>query len=192
MPHHIYQTTGFVIGSAAYAEADKVVQIFTEELGLVAAIGKSLRSEKSKLRYSLQDYSYARVDLVRGKEAWRVTDAEEIARISPNTPNDGPEKIKILAGVFSLLRRFVHGEERGDELFLTLREIFFFLLRENLSEEELKNLEIYSALKTLTLLGYAENGGTERMLSRETLGAFSSVRRKAIEKINKAIAESHL
>ncbi|MCI0542607.1 DNA repair protein RecO, partial [bacterium] len=124
MSHHIYQTRGFVVGSTAYGEADKLVHLFTEDLGLVSAIVKSVREARSKLKCSLQDFTYARLDLVRGKEMWRMTDAEEITRLSPR---ESPDKVRILAGIFSLLRRFVHGEERDAKLFETLHNIFFFL-----------------------------------------------------------------
>lgn len=182
-----------MLGSAEYAEADRLVILFTEELGLVRAVAKSVRSVGSKLKFSLQDFTYARMDLVRGKEVWRVTDAQEIARISSNTPDGGPEKIKILAGIFSLLKRFVHGEERDDELFRTLRDVFFFLLREKLSEEELKNMETYSALKILTLLGYAEDGKfAEALFTKALLAQFAPHRRDAVAKINTAMKESQL
>ncbi len=190
MPYHIYQTTGFVIGSTPYGEADKLAFLFTEDLGLVQAVAKSVRSEKSKLKYSLQDFTYVRADLVRGKEVWRVTDSQEIARISPN---NGPEKARTLAGVFSLLRRFIHGEDRDDETFRIVRDVFFFLLREKVSPEELKNLEILAALCVLSSLGYIEYGDfTEGKFTQETLALFAPHRTEALKKIKQALTESHL
>ncbi len=58
------------------------ILIFTKELGMILAVAKSVRSAKSKLRYSLQIGSVSKVDLVKGKQVWRVISATPIDRIN--------------------------------------------------------------------------------------------------------------
>lgn len=192
MPHHIYQTKGFVLGNTPFGEADRLIHIFTEELGLVSAVAKSVRSEKSKLRYSLQDNSFSRLDLVRGREVWRVTDAEELARLSFSEER-AIERIKVFVGVCVLLRRFVHGEEQDKNIFHVLSDVFFLLKNEVLSAEGLKNLEVLAALRILSVLGYAEedpNAG--KGFSHSVLKEFTPHRAKAVKQIHEAMQESHL
>ncbi|MCE9517782.1 recombination protein O N-terminal domain-containing protein, partial [Candidatus Nomurabacteria bacterium] len=71
--HHIYHTKSFVIGSYNRGEANKILVLYTREMGLVRAVAQGIRLNKSKLRFGLQDFSYASVDLVRGRDIWRVT-----------------------------------------------------------------------------------------------------------------------
>lgn len=46
---------------------------------MLYASAKSVREERSKQRYALQEFSHARVTLVRGRSGWKVTGAEAIA-----------------------------------------------------------------------------------------------------------------
>lgn len=196
MSHHIYQTTGFVLGSFSTGEADCFISLLTNDLGVVSAMAKSVRNIRSKLRYSLQEGSYSRIALVRGKEIWRITDAEEIARISP-VEDFG--KVRVFSAISALVRRFVHGEERDEILFEIVHDIFFFLKENHLSEEELSDTEILAGLRILAALGYVdiesskwiELRGTQKM-SLETLQAFKPFRSQAIKKIREAIQNSHM
>ena len=73
--HHIHHTEAFVLGSSPKGEDSKLLRLYTRELGLVYAHAQAVRKLSSKLRFTLQDFSRASVDLVRGKEIWRVTTA---------------------------------------------------------------------------------------------------------------------
>jgi hypothetical protein len=77
--HSINTTDGFIIDSKPYGEAGKILSIFTRDLGLVTTTAQGIRLEKSKLRYSAQLYSFGTFSFVRGKEFWRLTNAEETA-----------------------------------------------------------------------------------------------------------------
>ncbi len=75
--HHIYHTEGIILGSKNYGETGKYYSIFTRDLGMVYASAQGVRKISSKFRYVLQDFSYVKVDLVRGRDFWRVTSASE-------------------------------------------------------------------------------------------------------------------
>ena len=194
MSHQIHHTEGFVISGKNYGEANRYLSIFTKDFGLIRASAQSVRKVTSKLRFSLQDFSYSKIDLVRGKEIWRVTNARKITGYEKLSKN--PESLKFLANIFSLLKRLCTGEEANTELFNYLVEIYNFLENEELGEEVLKNFECVSVLRILNYLGYI--GASENTsfitspLSLAVLSQAGLVRRALIEEINKSINESQL
>ena len=195
MSHKIHHTEGFVISGSNYGEANRYLSIFTKDFGLVRASAQSLRKVSSKLRFSLQDFSYSKIDLVRGKEIWRVTNAKKISGFEKL--NKHLETLKLLANIFRLIRRLCHGEEENPELFTYLQEIYSFLEKEELSKEDLKNFEAISVLKILYYLGYIGDGKdlsifVSNSLSHSMLGQAKTVRRVLIEEINKSLRESQL
>jgi len=194
MSYHLYQTRGFIVQSVNIGEANKLFFIFTESLGLIVVSAQSVRKTVSKLRYSLRDFSFARISFVRGKTSWRLTDAEEILSFSPKKEN---EKMKIFVGILSLVRRLVHGEEENNELFSILLSSLNILKNEISSPNEMRNLETLSVLKILASLGYI--GKNEKLapflsrpVSKTLLDSFTPYRGEASEEINRAIEASQL
>src|SRR5690349_10081885 len=74
--YSIITTEGFIIDSRPSGEAGKLLYIFTKDHGLVMATAQGIRLEKSKLRYFIQDYSFGVYSFVKGKEYWRLTNAQ--------------------------------------------------------------------------------------------------------------------
>ena len=70
--HTIFETDCFVISSSPQGEANKQLDLLTRDFGLIRATAQGVRWLKSKLRYSLTDFSFTHASLVRGKEFWRV------------------------------------------------------------------------------------------------------------------------
>ena len=113
--HHIYHTHGFILGSRNKGEANKMLTIYTREMGLVRAMVQGIRLHKSKLRFSLQDFSYATIDLVRGKDIWRVTSAKNISSFP--FARTSRSSLLIIVHVSSLLERLCDGEESNEKIF---------------------------------------------------------------------------
>jgi DNA repair protein RecO len=193
--HLIHTTPGFVIDSRPRGEAGKLVSIFTRDYGLVMAAAQGIRLEKSKLRYHVQEYSFGTFSLVRGKEYWRLTSAQE-------TP-DQKYKIKsnddLIARAALLLKRLLHGEEPHPELFSIIESCARFLAEnEAVSPEHLKTLESLIILRMLHALGYIgkdadvsealESGPIDLRL----LDSIAPKRTALNQHINKALRESHL
>ena len=76
MSHTLYSTECIVLGSVDSGEANRYISLFTREW-VLCAVARSVREEKSKLRYCLQSFSFTDATLVRGREVWRITGAEE-------------------------------------------------------------------------------------------------------------------
>jgi recombinational DNA repair protein (RecF pathway) len=91
---------------------------------MVWATARSVREEKSKQRYALQDFSYIRVSLIKGKSGWRIGSAEALG--NPFMQVESRRQRGLINFVVAQLRRYVHGEiplERiYDDAFLLLTE----------------------------------------------------------------------
>ena len=120
MSYHLYHTDALVLGSAPSGEGSKLIVLFTRDLGLITASAQSVREERSKLRYGLQDFSYSDVTLVRGKEFWRLTNAA----LYENMLDQGEERkaVQMVSRISKLLRRLLAGEEKNEPLFVSVLE----------------------------------------------------------------------
>lgn len=195
MAHHIYHTHGIILGSVPTGESNRFYKIFTEELGLVGAVAQAVREGKSKLRYSLQDLSFVSVDLVRGKEVWRITSAGE-RRSLPGIKGD-TARTKLFARICSLTARLLQGEGREQELFADIVGLAEFLETYAAGERLFDSLETLVALRVLVRLGYLDPSGYEHFLdsgaySQDLLEKFEVVRAQSLLKINEALKVSHL
>ncbi len=188
--HHIYHTEGFILKSVNFGEANKLFFIFTREFGLIKVTAQGARLLKSKLRHNLEDFSFCQISVVRGREVWRLTSAH--SKVSLNLKG---EKLFLVSRIFALLMRLLHGEEKNDFLFDSLKEGIEFLRRE---EFDLSNFECIWALKILSSLGYIGNLGdfnkfTESpYFTADLLDKMSVLKTQAILEINKSLKETHL
>ena len=194
MAHHIYHTRGVILGSGARGESNRFYKIFTEELGLIETTAQSVREGKSKLRYVLQDYSMIFVDLVRGKEAWRITSASE----EETTNFSGSEnQKKLFAKMCALNARLLQGEGQEKKLFTDLRALADFLKKGKLPRALLPTLEILVATRSLSFLGYIDGADFNSFLnagefSEKLVEQFVAITPKALLAVNNALASSHL
>jgi len=197
----IHTTPGFVINSRGTGEAGKLLSIFTRDLGLIRASAQGIRFEKSKLRPFIQDYSLGVFSFVRGKEFWRLTNAQEFEGmgkdVNMDKSNVGQE---LIARTALLLSRLLQGEEAHPELFDTLNKLFLFLNLDgvNLNEEQFRSLESLVVIRILHRLGYVatildlKSQIESDEISKEVLLSVDRQRVLINQHINKALRESHL
>lgn len=162
MAYHLYQTEGIILGGTNFGEANRLIHVMTHEFGFVSAAAQSVREDRSKLRYSLQDFSRSDICLVRGKNGWRIVNAECL------TCHRGillsSAKRVLVARLFLFARRLLQGEEKSSELFDVFADVLTFLDVRILSPEELFNVEIIFDLKILSLLGYIGDPTMKRIV----------------------------
>lgn len=169
--------------------------IFTRDLGLVQAAAQGIRLEKSKLRYHTQEYSFGTFSLVRGKEFWRLTSAQEIHKddVSHEHLNFTRD---LQVRMATLLRRLLHGEEPHIELFNCLESTARMCT--HIAPECLPELESLTALRILNHLGYIGHSDSvqpfvvSHAISDELLLSFSPLRPKINGIINASLHASHL
>jgi len=192
--HHIYHTEALILGSKNFGEAGKYYSIFTRDLGMIYASAQGIRKISSKLRFVLQDFSYVKIDLVRGKDFWRITSASktnELENISKR-----PETFEVFANISHLLKRLLAGEDANKSLFVDLLN-GLFALEKSETIQELRNIEAIIVLRMLSNLGYI--GGSEILktfikspFEENLIFEIGKSRAKILSEINKALRETHL
>ncbi len=75
-----YSTKALVLGAEDIGEFDRLIYLYTKELGKVAARAKSVRKITSKLAGHLQPLNFIRVRLVE-KNGFQIVDALAVSRI---------------------------------------------------------------------------------------------------------------
>lgn len=195
MSHHIYHTRGIILSSSPVGESNRFYKIFTLELGLVGASAQSVREGKSKLRYTLQDLSFVTVDLVRGKEVWRIVSAGAWRPVEVIKTDEA--RLKLFARYSAFLSRLLQGEGRDQELFDEVERVADFLEENMVPANLILSFETLMALRVLVHLGYMDPAGNEQYLgnsklSLELLREFEGTRAKVLPRINDALNASHL
>ena len=192
--HHIYHTEGLILGSRNYGEAGKYYFIFTRDLGMVYASAQGVRKISSKLRYVLQDFSYVKLDLVRGKDFWRLISASKTNSLENISKH--PETLTVFANISRLLKRLLAGEEANEILFVDLLK-GLEILEKTEKKEELRNLEAVIVLRMLNNLGYIGGNISLQNLIKSPFEEnlvfeASKNRTEILSEINKALQETHL
>lgn len=166
MVYQVYTTRALVCGSFDRNTSDRYYYFFTEDAGMVLAHAKSVREEKSKHRYALQDFSLVDVSLVRGRTGWKVTGS--VPRENVYFESDSRERRAMMLRIIALVRRLVQGEERHADLF---NEILDGLhATKDAEAETLEQLEQLLTLRMLYALGYVAPTSTlENVLEAKTL-----------------------
>ena len=153
MSYRIYHTDGYIIDSSVSGESNKIFTILTYELGTIIATAQGVRKLQSKLRYSLQDLTFAKFALVRGKEIWRITGAEKIVNIYDKKI---PIQIKqSLARVLVFIKRLSPGEALNKKVFEEFSLLSDFLT----SSRVIRNNNDIVAIENLAYLRIAHHFG---------------------------------
>jgi DNA repair protein RecO len=194
--HHIYETNAFVLKNIPQGEADNLIYLFTEELGLIIATAQGIRYEKSKLRFAVQKLSYCHVSLVRGKGIWRMTNAVPIEN---NFLNLDTEIIQAISRILKLVERLVAGESGDQKLFSIINSGINYLKKlKDFDKEKILDIEVVIVLRILNRLGYI---GSNEQINFYTLNdswegdlvqKMKQERRDALKVINAGIRESQL
>lgn len=192
MAYPIYTTPGFIVSSYKTGEADKLLQIFTRDLGMVFVKAVGIRKLKSKLRGHIQDYNVGLFSVVQGKSGWRLVNGDVFTDALPSDLSS--EQTRVLARVSALLKRFYLGEEPNETLF---DDLILFLEHELfIKEKRLGVFEIVIGVQILSRLGYVGSDSVCAeivLMGREINTDFVlKNKKKIIAEINKALSESQL
>ncbi len=118
---------------------------------MLFATAKSVRDERSKQRYALQEFSQIRVSLIKGKQGWRVGSVEAIKNDFSSVATR--EARASIIRLYKLLRRFIRGEEASVELYDFVVEALAKIADESVNR---KLLDPYIHCHILLLLGYVD------------------------------------
>lgn len=148
--HKKFLTRGLVLAKHGLGEANVVVMLLCQDLGLVRAAARSARFERSKLRYGLEPLMVGRYTLLRGKREWRLVGAGEVSRECISSVSSHRSRAGQIA---RLLLRLMPGEESNGALFVSVVEGLKILARLE-SEEDANAVECVLVLRILSHLGY--------------------------------------
>lgn len=148
MSYEMYTTEAIVCGRIVRGEHDLTLRLYTKDAGMVFARAGGARAGESKLRYGLQDFSYANVSLVHGRHEWRVTGASPILNFYYQT--ETREHRAALRHALRIIRRFLTGASAEPELFESVYEGMRSLALIDPSEVA----QSLFTLRTLYRLGY--------------------------------------
>lgn len=181
------------MGSKNFGEAGKRYFILTRDLGLVLATAQGVRKMSSKLRFILQDFSYVKIDLVRGRDVWRVTSASKTNALE--FVGKRKTTLQVFGNIARLLRRLLAGEDPNQDMFIDV-VAGLAILEKAKSREEIFNIEALIVLRVLHNLGYVGEVSLSPLvkspMEQEILYEAAKNRAAILREINKALKETHL
>ncbi|MFA6253843.1 MAG: recombination protein O N-terminal domain-containing protein [Candidatus Paceibacterota bacterium] len=151
MAYRHYDTEGLIISHRNLGEANRLYQILTLDFGLINVLAQGVRHDRSKLRHHLENFSFARLILVRGREFWRVVGANDLNL--PGKPSR--EILSFLKKISLVLQRLIHGEETNSPIYQDLKQASLLLGDgDSQAKDCLVDLEIFIMVRILIKLGY--------------------------------------
>ena len=194
MSYHIYTTEGIILKRTPFGEADILLHILTEDLGLIMASARSARLSVSKLRPALQEYELVSISCIKGKNGWKVTN---VVGKGSFFFEEGKAARQLVSQISAFLLKMIPGEAQHKEIFHIVKSGFDSLSL--LNEKEVSGLEALLVLRVLHQLGYVvKDESTEAFLQSDNNWGTSLLEKVIINKknivglINKALEESHL
>lgn len=151
MAYTTYTTKALVCGTFDRNTADCSYLMFTRELGMLYADARSVRQERSRQRYALQEFSLVRVSLIKVRWGWKVGSIEA----QKNYYHEAVDKDArgSVVSLSRLLRRFVKGEDPSPEFFDYVISAFEELVN---SHEERLFVLMSTQVHILAHLGYVD------------------------------------
>lgn len=188
MSYKTYTTEAIVCGSRANNTSDKSFLLFTREAGMLWASAKSVREERSRQRFALQEFSLIRVSLVRGKSGWRIGSAE--SRKNAFAAALTKEERLAVTSIVRLLRQFLHGDVAEPQIFDDAKDALGAAALKAAAPEALQQL---FAFRLLYRLGYIPpHAGYAAILSAADWWRLPPLDERAAKTLQAAESASHL
>ncbi len=131
-----------------WGEADRIITLYTRELGKLRAIAKGVRRIHSRKAGHLQPFTRTALLLARGRDLWIVTQAQMQEAYLPI--RDDLEKTGYAAYVIELLDRFSYEEGENSAIYRLLTDV----LRRIADEPDAFLAVRYYEIRLLDLLGF--------------------------------------
>lgn len=109
------RTAAIVLRHREMGEADRLLTLYTEQLGKVRAIAKGVRRLRSRKAGHLEPFTYANLQLARGRDLMIITQAETVDAFLPL--RDDLDKVGQASYVIELIDRFTYDSEENSTIF---------------------------------------------------------------------------
>lgn len=144
--------TGIVLSAMPYKEKDKLIHIFSVELGKITAILKGVSSPNAKLKFASQPFCFARFDIVKTKDFYVVKGCDVIDSFFEITSDY--EKFQISSLMLEICSIILKPNILAESLFLNLVKSLQNIVYENVGAGVVASKFILSTLK---IIGYELN-----------------------------------
>jgi recombinational DNA repair protein (RecF pathway) len=194
MPHSVYQTPAFVLSTTSMRESNKLAVLYTRDFGVIYVAAQSIRELSSKMKSHLHKLSLVDVDVVRGRDIWRLTGIHEVT----SSLSFADTKWYPLIDRFgSSLKRLCPGEEAHPEIWEDIQSLFAFLESDNeFSKEDISFLEVILMSRTLNHLGYWSGDElvitSQELYNHEVREYMNTHKKDLIKKINERLHQTQL
>jgi DNA repair protein RecO (recombination protein O) len=155
-----YKTEAVVLRSIRYAEADRILHLYTSERGRIGAIAKGVRRTMSRFGGRLEPLGHVELMLHQGSGELHTVTGVELVR-SHHEIREDPYRLAVgLVGAEAMLRLFT--EQEGNERAFGALTRFLDLLDEApaAARPDLDALGLSFQLKLLWLSGYLPHVGS--------------------------------
>lgn len=194
--YHTYTTEAVVLESAPTGDISRLLWLFTKDFGLILADVKSARGHLSKLRPSIQTYSYGLFTLIRGRYGWKVVNVIGYGNHYYDVRHNN-ELIPILARATYTMRRLIGLEDVHREVFTLFQEGMQSLVKE--SGLSLSVIESVMMCRILNVLGFLHGEDLPLSVvdptfdfSEPLISSVLPLRRRMNEQINISLKHSGL
>ncbi|HSL01153.1 MAG TPA: DNA repair protein RecO [Rubrobacteraceae bacterium] len=111
----LYKSKGIVLRSIRYGEADRILDLYTRDAGLVSAIAKGIRRTKSRFGARLEPLSCVDFVAYHGRTLDTVTQAEVLR--SFRGVRENLDRLEAAAGMVGSVRALSGGDEADRRVF---------------------------------------------------------------------------
>lgn len=146
----VYKSKGIVLRSIRYGEADRIIDLYTRDAGLVSGIAKGIRRTRSRFGGRLEPLSCVDFMAYRGRTLDTITQVEVLR--SFHEVREDLSRFEVAGRMVSFVRALSGGDEADRRVFNLL---YHGLKALEGRETEYNALEPAFALKLSVLAGYA-------------------------------------
>ena len=145
----VYKNKGIVLRSIRYGEADRIIELYTQEAGLISAIAKGIRRTKSRFGGRLEPLSCVEFLAYKGRTLDTITQVEVLR--SFRGVRENLARLKAASGMVATVKALSGGDEADRRVFNLLYHALDALEGR---EEGMKSIEAAFGLKLSVLAGY--------------------------------------
>lgn len=139
---------GIILRHQRWGEADRLLTIFTRELGKVRAVAKGARKSQSRKAGHLEPFMQSALLLAQGRDWWIVTQADTVEAFLPL--RESLEKTGYAAYIIELLDRFTYEDGPNPSLYKLVIES----MRHLAANQPVFIVIHYYEIRLLDLLGF--------------------------------------
>ena len=139
------KTEAIVLKSVDAGEVDRLLTIYSKELGKVRILAKGVKKIESKLRYSIEPFSYVQLILIEGRSFYILKDAVLIDQFL-GVKRD-LKKLVVAQKIREIIDQAIVGQEKDEDVWdlilRTFKKINQELIELSIVKEFFKNLIVF-------------------------------------------------